>query len=124
MSTPNRCTELSCSFCGKTRHEVRVLVAGPAVYICDECIYLSAEIVGEHGMSADDRREYEALAAALPYLERMGAPSPPMRSCDPKGDRLARAVLDRMEAIRDRVTTTGAPESVALPDANESHHDE
>lgn len=39
--------KLSCSFCGKKEDEVRKLVAGPGVYICDECIELCSEIVSE-----------------------------------------------------------------------------
>ena len=39
--------QLKCSFCGKTQEQVRKLVAGPGVYICDECIELCAEIVEE-----------------------------------------------------------------------------
>ena len=31
---------LYCSFCGKSQHEVRKLIAGPTVYICDECVEL------------------------------------------------------------------------------------
>jgi len=31
---------LYCSFCGKSQHEVRKLIAGPSVYICDECVDL------------------------------------------------------------------------------------
>ncbi|MBN1193466.1 MAG: ATP-dependent Clp protease ATP-binding subunit ClpX [Coriobacteriia bacterium] len=38
---------LVCSFCGKPQHQVRKLVAGPGVYICDECIDLCCEIVDE-----------------------------------------------------------------------------
>ncbi len=38
---------LFCSFCGKNQHEVRKLIAGPAVYICDECIQLCGEIIEE-----------------------------------------------------------------------------
>ena len=38
---------LKCSFCGKTQEQVRKLVAGPGVYICDECIELCTEIVEE-----------------------------------------------------------------------------
>jgi ATP-dependent Clp protease ATP-binding subunit ClpX len=38
---------LNCSFCGKTQDEVRKLVAGPSVYICDECIDLCNDILGE-----------------------------------------------------------------------------
>ncbi len=36
-----------CSFCGKTQHEVRKLIVGPTVYICDECIELCAGIIAE-----------------------------------------------------------------------------
>ncbi|GHU14080.1 ATP-dependent Clp protease ATP-binding subunit ClpX [Alphaproteobacteria bacterium] len=38
---------LRCSFCGKTQHEVRKLIVGPTVYICDECIELCAGIISE-----------------------------------------------------------------------------
>ncbi len=38
---------LYCSFCGKSQEEVRKLVAGPAVYICDECVALCNEIIAE-----------------------------------------------------------------------------
>lgn len=39
--------ELYCSFCGKSQDEVRKLIAGPSVYICDECINLCNEIISE-----------------------------------------------------------------------------
>jgi ATP-dependent Clp protease ATP-binding subunit ClpX len=38
---------LCCSFCGKNQNDVKKLIAGPAVYICNECIQLSAEILNE-----------------------------------------------------------------------------
>lgn len=38
---------LRCSFCGKSHEEVGKLVAGPDVYICDECIFLAHEILME-----------------------------------------------------------------------------
>ena len=38
---------LFCSFCGKNQKEVQKLIAGPAVYICDECIQLCSEIIEE-----------------------------------------------------------------------------
>ena len=38
---------LRCSFCGKNQDEVKKLIAGPAVYICDECIELCNEIIAE-----------------------------------------------------------------------------
>ena len=38
---------LYCSFCGKSQHEVRKLIAGPTVFICDECVELCMEIIRE-----------------------------------------------------------------------------
>src|ERR1035437_6894966 len=37
--------QLKCSFCGKSQDQVRRLIAGPGVYICDECIELCSEII-------------------------------------------------------------------------------
>ena len=36
---------LYCSFCGKSQHEVRKLIAGPTVFVCDECVELCMDIV-------------------------------------------------------------------------------
>ena len=38
---------LYCSFCGKSQHEVRKLIAGPTVFICDECVELCKDIIQE-----------------------------------------------------------------------------
>jgi len=46
--------QLKCSFCGKTQDQVRRLVAGPGVYICDECIELCQEIIEEEFDDASD----------------------------------------------------------------------
>ena len=43
----NEPRELSCSFCGKGQREVRRLIAGPSVFICDECVELCNEIIAE-----------------------------------------------------------------------------
>ena len=43
---------LRCSFCGKTQREVRKLIAGPSVYICDECVNLCKEIIDEEDGAA------------------------------------------------------------------------
>ncbi|HXV37449.1 MAG TPA: ClpX C4-type zinc finger protein, partial [Myxococcota bacterium] len=45
---------LSCSFCGKSQREVKKLIAGPTVYICDECIELCNDIIAEE-YSEEDR---------------------------------------------------------------------
>lgn len=46
--TDNKNT-LYCSFCGKSQHEVRKLIAGPTVFICDECVELCMDIIREEG---------------------------------------------------------------------------
>ena len=40
-------TTLYCSFCGKSQHEVKKLIAGPTVFICDECVELCMDIIKE-----------------------------------------------------------------------------
>jgi len=50
--------QLKCSFCGKTQDQVRKLVAGPGVYICDECIELCTEIVEEE-LGVDEEVEFK-----------------------------------------------------------------
>ena len=52
---PGKYSQLFCSFCGKNQEEVKKLIAGPSVYICDECIELCNDIIGEE-------EEREALA--------------------------------------------------------------
>ncbi|SFA44994.1 ATP-dependent Clp protease ATP-binding subunit ClpX [Anoxybacillus pushchinoensis] len=49
---------LKCSFCGKTQEQVRKLVAGPGVYICDECIELCTEIVQEE-LGSEEEVEFK-----------------------------------------------------------------
>ena len=47
MKSKEHHVNLSCSFCGKSQREVRKLIAGPTVYICDECIGLCNDILAE-----------------------------------------------------------------------------
>ena len=47
--TTNSKNILYCSFCGKSQHEVRKLIAGPTVFICDECVELCMDIIKEEG---------------------------------------------------------------------------
>ena len=47
MSERNNKNILYCSFCGKSQHEVRKLIAGPTVFICDECVELCMDIIKE-----------------------------------------------------------------------------
>ncbi|MUK86950.1 ATP-dependent protease ATP-binding subunit ClpX [Ornithinibacillus sp. L9] len=52
--------QLKCSFCGKSQEQVRKLVAGPGVYICDECIDLCTEIVEEE-LGTEEETEYKEI---------------------------------------------------------------
>ncbi|WP_417457192.1 ATP-dependent Clp protease ATP-binding subunit ClpX [Kordiimonas sp.] len=52
MSNSDSKNTLYCSFCGKSQHEVRKLIAGPTVFICDECVELCNDIIKEESKSA------------------------------------------------------------------------
>jgi ATP-dependent Clp protease ATP-binding subunit ClpX len=57
----DRTGELRCSFCGKSQDEVKKLIAGPTVYICDECVELCNDIIAE-----EYEREESARATRIP----------------------------------------------------------
>jgi ATP-dependent Clp protease ATP-binding subunit ClpX len=57
--------DLRCSFCGKRQDEVRKLIAGPGVFICDECIELCAEIIGDE-LPQSRRDKRSAARSVLP----------------------------------------------------------
>ena len=52
MSEKNNKNILFCSFCGKSQHEVRKLIAGPTVFICDECVELCMDIIKEENKTS------------------------------------------------------------------------
>ncbi|WP_316678396.1 ATP-dependent protease ATP-binding subunit ClpX [uncultured Tolumonas sp.] len=56
---------LYCSFCGKSQHEVRKLIAGPSVYICDECVDLCNDII---------REEIRDISGARPHTTELPTP--------------------------------------------------
>ena len=66
MSDDNKSNDenklLYCSFCGKSQHEVRKLIAGPSVFICDECVDLCEDIIREEAIedisSADEKDQF------------------------------------------------------------------
>ncbi len=59
---------LFCSFCGKNQTEVKKLIAGPAVYICDECIQLCSEIIEEEGEKAPGERHRDLVPRKIKEL--------------------------------------------------------
>src|SRR5512139_1641936 len=58
----DRLGSLFCSFCGKSQEEVKKLIAGPAVYICDECVALCKDILVEEG----EKEEASLRKLAIP----------------------------------------------------------
>ena len=58
---------LRCSFCGKSQNEVKKLIAGPSVYICNECIDICNEIIN------DDEQQEATLRTALPKPQEISA---------------------------------------------------
>ncbi len=58
---------LSCSFCGKSQHEVRKLIAGPSVYVCNECVDLCNDIIREE----NDVKEAGSGSRRLPKPEEI-----------------------------------------------------
>ena len=62
MAVDKRDSSLTCSFCGKSQKEVKKLIAGPTVYICDECIGLCNDIIAEE----QDREGHRDGAFKIP----------------------------------------------------------
>ena len=58
---------LYCSFCGKSQHEVRKLIAGPSVFVCDECVDLCNDIIREE----IQERDSESAIRKLPIPEEI-----------------------------------------------------
>ena len=83
---------LHCSFCGKNQHEVSKLVAGPAVFICDECIDLCSDIIDEQLLRLIEGNEDSARAMSterlLHYVEHAR-----------QGEQRNRLVLQRIERM-------------------------
>jgi ATP-dependent Clp protease ATP-binding subunit ClpX len=86
-------SHLKCSFCGKSQEQVRKLIAGPGVYICDECVDLCNEILDEELFDSNS-----SVAAPAPRREQMmerrrKSPSPISLNLIPK-PREIKAYLD------------------------------
>jgi ATP-dependent Clp protease ATP-binding subunit ClpX len=63
-------SRLKCSFCGKSQDQVKKLIAGPEVYICDECVDLCNEILDEEFFEAEEGEK----SAALPEISKIPKP--------------------------------------------------
>jgi len=60
---------LYCSFCGKSQHEVRKLIAGPSVFVCDECVELCNDIIREEIQEISPKQEKEKLPSPIEIRE-------------------------------------------------------
>jgi len=58
---------LYCSFCGKNQHEVRKLIAGPSVFVCDECIALCNDIIREESQISDEVGKLDKSDLPVPH---------------------------------------------------------
>lgn len=100
---------LYCSFCGKSQHEVRTLIAGPLVFICDECVDLCHEIAHPDGeRKIDHVAKIHAAQATLRQLELKML----LREIRVQADRVE-AMLSALDD--DRGHAAGRGEIVPLP---------
>lgn len=62
---------LYCSFCGKSQHEVRKLIAGPSVFVCDECVDLCNDIIREEIKEISPKEDKEKLPTPIEIRESL-----------------------------------------------------
>ena len=60
MSKETESNKLNCSFCGKSQDEVKKLIAGPSVYICNECVDLCNDIIEEE-IKGDEINSFDEI---------------------------------------------------------------
>jgi hypothetical protein len=93
---------LYCSFCGKNQHEVRKLIAGPGVYICDECVDLCTDIVDEQLVRLIEGDEESARAMSTERLTQYVEHASEVE----ERSRLALEHIERMLAFREKAAAT------------------
>jgi len=106
---------LYCSFCGKSQHEVKKLIAGPSVFICDECIELCNDIIrdeapAEGGAAKAARSELPAPAEIKSILDQY------VIGQDPAKRTLAVAVYNHYKRLKHM--GAGGKEEVELTKSN------
>ena len=87
--------ELRCTFCGKPHTEVGKLVAGPGVYICDECVNLCVEIIGQATNTEPPSLPEWATLSDDELLQRI-----PFIAAS--ADNIEAGLRDRVHQLRDR----------------------
>jgi ClpX C4-type zinc finger/Glyoxalase superfamily protein len=99
---------LYCSFCGKSQHDVQKLVAGPAVFICDECIDLCVDIVDEQLLRLTEGDETSARAMSTERLQHYVEHAA-------KGVERNRLALQRIESMIAYADNVPAIDDSAMP---------
>ncbi len=72
MASSSGESTLFCSFCGKSQHDVKKLIAGPTVFICDECVDLCNDIMVEE-MGVKDEEAKDSIQSGLPKPQEINA---------------------------------------------------
>ena len=70
MSNETQTDKLNCSFCGKVQDEVKKLIAGPSVYICNECVDLCNDIIEEE-IKNDEESPYDQSLSPLEIYNQL-----------------------------------------------------
>jgi ATP-dependent Clp protease ATP-binding subunit ClpX len=63
--------KLNCSFCGKVQDDVKKLIAGPSVYICNECVDLCNDIIDEETKSQEENSSLENLLSPAEIFSQL-----------------------------------------------------
>ena len=95
---------LYCSFCGKSQHEVRKLIAGPSVFVCDECVELCNDIIREEISEISPKESKEALPSPMEIRE---SPDEYVIGQDHAKKVLAVAVYNHYKRLRNGDTHNG-----------------
>lgn len=129
---------LNCSFCGKSNHEVAKLIAGPNVFICNECVSLCTGIVGEEAPKPVRDELLPVKAMLVDAFDRADIARGAATDLSPNGrfiqtesrifdaDKLATAVTEWFAAregrsgILDEVSKAGTPEEVRYKSTNQN----
>ena len=98
---------LYCSFCGKSQHEVRKLIAGPSVFVCDECVELCKNIVAQE-VDPGEKAKTKAAKAKARESRLCGVCMEPRETDEliflPHAAYMCAGCLEELQAVRDQHT--------------------
>src|SRR3954454_16526700 len=102
--------DFHCSFCGKRRREVRKLISGPRVFICDECVALCNDIIAKE--EAQERPKYPRPKEIADELEKYVIDQPRAKKA------LSVAVYNHYKRVGARALAAGKPNEVEVSKGN------